>query len=86
MKTRQWLIDKGIDVADEDNGVEYCVFFADTDGDLLELITFHPAPNLDLSANFKHEPRSPEELSEILHDHVRRRPNSSQGSDEAGQG
>jgi catechol 2,3-dioxygenase-like lactoylglutathione lyase family enzyme len=76
MQTRQQLVDKGIEIIDEDNGVGYCVFFADPDGHLLELITYHPVPDPDLSALFNPQTHSPEYFKEQLHDHVPRRPRS----------
>lgn len=43
---RQELIDKGIAIEEQDNGVGYCVFFCDPDGHLLEFITYHPTKEL----------------------------------------
>lgn len=76
MQTRQQLIDRRIEIVDEDNGIGYCVFFTDPDGHLLELITYHPVPNPDLSQLFNPHTHPPEYFREVLHDHVPRRPGS----------
>jgi catechol 2,3-dioxygenase-like lactoylglutathione lyase family enzyme len=74
MQTRQSLIDAGVDVLDEDNGIGYCVFFEDPDGHLLELITYHATPNPDLSAFFDPHTHSPQYFNQQLRDHVPKRP------------
>jgi|HubBroStandDraft_4_1064222.scaffolds.fasta_scaffold762723_1 catechol 2,3-dioxygenase-like lactoylglutathione lyase family enzyme len=73
IQTRQKLIEKGIDVVNEDNGIAYCVFFEDPDGHLLELITYHAVPRADLSPWFDPQTHPPEYISKELHDHVPRR-------------
>lgn len=74
MQTRQKLIEKQVAIFDEDNGIGYCVFFEDPDGHLLELITYHPVPEPDLSPLFDQKPDTPGDISRELHDHAPRRP------------
>lgn len=81
METRQALIDAGVNIIDEDNGIGYCVFFEDPDGHLLELITYHAVPNPDLSNSFDPHTHTPEAISEMLKDHVPRRPSAIHSAD-----
>ena len=61
------LINKGIAIEEQDNGIVYCIFFCNPDGHLLEFITYHPDQESDSttpqnsSANHGHAhvPRCP---------------------------
>jgi catechol 2,3-dioxygenase-like lactoylglutathione lyase family enzyme len=57
---RRNLVDKGVVMEEQDNGIGDCIFFCDPDGHLLEFITYHPeSPSFPDSHGHANVPQCP---------------------------